>query len=314
MDLTSFSRRRPQAVQLALLAASAVLCSLRAPGQQPEPAASFDLEEATVADLQQRMSSDRETARSLAEKYLPRIEAIDRRGPAVHAVLEINPDALAIANELDTERKAKGPRGPLHGIPVLLKDNVATGDRMATTAGSLALQDVRAPRDAFIVRRLREAGAVIIGKTNLSEWANIRSNHSSSGWSALGGQTRNPYAPDRNPSGSSSGSAVAVAANLCSVSIGTETDGSIVSPASANGIVGIKPTVGLLSRTGIVPISHTQDTPGPMARTVADAALLLGALAGPDAEDAATRPSDGKWAARDYLQFLASGRLEGIRI
>jgi amidase len=312
MDLT-FPWQRPQSLRLALLVASAALCSLQATGQQHEPAASFDLEEATVADLQQRMSSDRETARSLAEKYLARIEAIDRRGPAVHAVLEINPEALAIADELDAERKAKGLRGPLHGIPVLLKDNIATGDRMATTAGSLALKDVRAPRDAFIVRRLREAGAVILGKTNLSEWANIRSNHSSSGWSALGGQTRNPYALDRNPSGSSSGSAVAVAANLCAVSIGTETDGSIVSPASANGIVGIKPTVGLLSRAGIVPISHTQDTPGPMARTVADAALLLGALAGPDAEDAATRSSDGK-RARDYTQFLAPGRLEGIRI
>src|SRR5437867_737015 len=274
----------------------------------------FELEETTVAALQDGMKSGRYTARSITELYLRRIAAIDKQGPALHSIIELNPDALQIADALDAERKVKGPRGWLHGIPVLLKDNIDTADRMTTTAGSLALEGSVAEQDSSVARQLRDAGAILLGKANLSEWANIRSNHSSSGWSARGGQCRNPYVLDRNPCGSSSGSAVAVAANLCAVSIGTETDGSIVSPASANGIVGIKPTVGLLSRTGIVPISHTQDTPGPMARTVADAALLLGALAGPDAEDAATRPSDGKWAARDYLQFLASGRLEGIRI
>lgn len=235
----------------------------------------FDLEEATVADLQARMASGRETARSIAEKYLARIEAIDRQGSQLRSVLEINPDALAIADALDAERKAKGPRGPLHGIPVLIKDNIATADRMTTTAGSLALEGSAPPEDAGLVRQLRAAGAVILGKTNLSEWANIRSTTSSSGWSGRGGQTKNPYALDRNPSGSSSGSAVAVAANLCALAIGTETDGSIVSPSSINGIVGIKPTVGFISRTGIIPIAHSQDTAGPMARTVADAATAL---------------------------------------
>ena len=218
------------------------------------------------------MEAGRDTARSLAEKYLARIDAIDRQGPALRSIIEINPDALTIADQLDAERKSRGPRGPLHGIPIVIKDNIATADRMMTTAGSLALEGVRPPADAFIVTRLRDAGAVILGKTNLSEWANFRSSHSSSGWSARGGQTRNPYALDRNPSGSSSGSAVAVASNLAAAAVGTETDGSIVSPAQTNSLVGIKPTVGLLSRAGIVPISHSQDTAGPMARTVADAA------------------------------------------
>jgi len=235
------------------------------------------------------MQSGRETSRSLVEKYLARIEAVDRGGPALRSVLETNPDALAMADQLDAERKARGPRGPLHGIPILLKDNIATADRMMTTAGSLALAGTRPPKDAFIVERLREAGVVILGKTNLSEWANFRSTHSSSGWSGRGGQTKNPYALDRNPSGSSSGSGAAVAANLAAAAVGTETDGSIVSPSNNNSLVGIKPTLGLLSRSGIVPIAHSQDTAGPMTRTVADAATLLGAMAGPDPADAATR-------------------------
>jgi amidase len=272
-------------VGLLLTAGTAGLSALQsAPPQIPHQ----ELEEATLSDLQSRMGSGMETARSLAEKYLARIDALDRRGPSLRSVLELNPDALRIADDLDAERQSKGPRGPLHGIPVLLKDNIATADRMMTTAGSLALVGTKPPKDAFIVTRLREAGAVILGKTNLSEWANFRSGHSTSGWSARGGQTVNPYALDRSPSGSSSGSAVAVAASLTAVAIGTETDGSIVSPAQSNAIVGIKPTVGFASRAGIVPISHSQDTPGPMARTVADAAALLSAIAGADPDDKAT--------------------------
>ena len=234
------------------------------------------------------MTSGRDTARSLAEKYLARIDAIDRNGPALRSVIETNPEALAIADRLDAERKAGRTRGPLHGIPILLKDNIATADRMMTTAGSLALAGVTPPKDAFIVARLREAGVVILGKTNLSEWANFRSTHSSSGWSGRGGQTKNPYALDRNPSGSSSGSGSAVAANLAAAAIGTETDGSIVSPSNNNSLVGIKPTIGLVSRSGIVPISHSQDTAGPMTRSVADAAILLTAMAGADPDDPAT--------------------------
>jgi amidase len=261
----------------------------RVPSTEPRVPA-FDLQEATITDLQQRMQAGSETSRSLVEKYLARIEAIDRRGPALRSVLETNPDALAIADQLDAERKSRGPRGPLHGIPILLKDNIATADKMMTTAGSLALAGVVPPKDAFIVERLRAAGAVIFGKTNLSEWANFRSSRSSSGWSGRGGQTKNPYALDRNPSGSSSGSGVAIAANLAAAAVGTETDGSIVSPSNNNSLVGIKPTLGLLSRSGIVPIAHSQDTAGPMARTVADAAILLAAMAGVDPEDPATRP------------------------
>src|SRR3712207_3069769 len=226
------------------------------------------------------MRSGARTARSIAERYLARIEEVDRRGPAVNSVIELNPDALAIAEARDAERGAGRVRGPLHGIPVLLKDNIDTADRMRTSAGSLALAESIAPRDAFLVERPREAGAVILGKTNLSEWANFRSTRSTSGWSARGGQTKNPYALDRNPCGSSSGSGAAVSANLAPLAVGTETDGSIVCPASACGIVGIKPTVGLVSRSGIIPISHSQDTAGPMARTVADAAALLGAMVG----------------------------------
>jgi amidase len=241
-----------------------------------------EIEEAGILDLQKRMAGGRLTAQSLAGQYLARIEALDQRGPGINSVIEINPDALAIAAALDAERKAKGARGPLHGIPILIKDNIDTADRMMTTAGSLALAGPPAPRDSRVAERLRAAGAVLLGKTNLSEWANFRSSHSTSGWSGRGGLTRNPYVLDRNPCGSSSGSGAAVAANLCAVAIGTETDGSIVCPSSANGIVGIKPTVGLIPGAGIVPIAHSQDTAGPMARTVTDAALLLGALTGVD--------------------------------
>jgi len=276
-------------------------------------AAPFELEEATIAELQAGMKSGKYTARGLTAAYVQRIDALDRKGPALRAVLEVNPDALAQAEALDAERKAKGPRGPLHGVPVLVKDNIATRDRMQSTAGSLALVGVAPPRDAFIVERLRASGAVILGKANLSEWANFRSTHSSSGWSGRGGQCRNPYALDRTPSGSSSGSGVAVAANLCPVAIGTETDGSIVSPSTCCSIVGIKPTLGLVSRTGIIPIAHSQDTAGPMARTVADASVLLGALAGVDPRDDATAASAGQ-ARTDYTAFLDPNGLKGARL
>ena len=272
----------------------------------------FELDELTVADLQRHMRSGRYSARSLTEKYLARIAEIDHQGPSLHSVIETNPDALAIARALDEERQAKGPRGPLHGIPVLIKDNIDTADRMTTTAGSLALEGSIALRDSFVARRLREAGAVILGKTNLSEWANYRSTHSSSGWSGRGGQTRNPYILDRNPCGSSSGSGSATSANLCAISIGTETDGSIVCPSALNGLVGIKPTVGLVSRAGIIPISATQDTAGPMCRTVADAAALLTALTGIDPRDPATQASAGK--AEDYTKYLDANGLRGARI
>ena len=275
--------------------------------------APLDLDEATIADLQAGMKAGTYTARSLTESYLARIDALNVKGPMLRAVLETNPDALAIADALDAERKAKGPRGPLHGIPVLLKDNISTRDKLNTTAGSLALVGVKPPRDAFLAERLRAAGAVILGKTNLSEWANFRSSHSSSGWSGRGGQCRNPYVLDRTPSGSSSGSAVAVAANLCPVAVGSETDGSIVSPSSCNSIVGIKPTLGLISRAGVIPIAHSQDTAGPMARTVTDAAILLGAMTGVDPLDPATAPSAGK-ALTDYTKFLDPNGLRGARI
>ncbi|HEV2748959.1 MAG TPA: amidase [Gemmatimonadales bacterium] len=275
----------------------------------------FDLEEVTISALQAGMTSGKYTAKALTTAYLQRIEELDRKGggPALHAVLETNPDALGQATALDAERRAKGPRGPLHGVPVLVKDNVATKDRMQSTAGSLALVGVSPPRDAFIVDRLRAAGAVILGKANLSEWANFRSTHSSSGWSGRGGQCRNPYALDRTPSGSSSGSGVAVSANLCAVAIGTETDGSIVSPSTCCGIVGIKPTLGLVSRSGIIPIAHSQDTAGPMARTVADAATLLGALTGVDSRDDATGASAGQ-SRSDYTTVLDATGLKGARL
>jgi len=273
----------------------------------------FELEEATIAELQEGMASGAYTSRRLVELYLERIEALDRQGPALHHMLETNPDALAIAEQLDAERREKGPRGPLHGIPVLLKDNIDTGDRMLTTAGSLALADRPAPSDAFLVERLRAAGAVILGKTNLSEWANFRSTRSSSGWSARGGQGKNPYVVDRSPCGSSSGTGGAVAANYAAVGVGTETDGSIVCPSHVNGIVGIKPTLGLISRSGVIPIAHSQDTAGPMARTVADAAILLGAMTGVDPNDAATSRSRGR-ALADYTPFLDPDGLRGARI
>src|SRR5258706_8086743 len=291
----------------------AALCAASIVGAQSPSRAMFTLEEATIAELQQRMQSRRETARSLAEQYIARIDGVDRSGPALRSVLEVNPDALAIADRLDAERVSGRTRGPLHGIPILIKDNIATNDRMMTTAGSLALAGITPPRDAFIVERLREAGAVILGKTNLSEWANFRSTHSSSGWSGRGGQTRQPYALDRNPSGSSSGSGAAIAANLAAAAVGTETDGSIVSPATTNGLVGIKPTLGLISRSGIVPIAHSQDTAGPMARTVADAAALLGAMTGTDGSDAPTRDSERK-GRRDYSAALDPAGLKGARI
>ena len=272
--------------------------------------AGVEIEEAALADLQEAMSAGRTTSRALVEGYLARIARLD---PGLRSVLQVNPDARDIADRLDRERKEGVTRGPLHGIPVILKDNVSTGDSMETTVGSLALAGNRSPRDAFLVARLREAGAVLLGKANLSEWANIRSSHSSSGWSGRGGQTRNPYALDRTPCGSSSGTAVAVAASLAAVGVGTETDGSIVCPSSASGLVGLKPTVGLVSRTGIAPISHTQDTAGPMARTVADAAVLLGALAGPDPADAATRSSKDR-VRPDYRRFLDPDGLRGARI
>ena len=300
----------------AMLAAFPYL-PVRSESLVPEPTLqeipSFELEEITIAELGEGMKSGKYSARSIAEKYLARIDAIDKKGPTLKSVIELNPDALSIAEELDKERKDKGPRGPMHGIPVLIKDNIDTADRMATTAGSLALVGSKPPADSFLVQQLRRAGAVILGKTNLSEWANIRSGHSTSGWSGRGGLTRNPYALDRNTSGSSSGSGAAVSASLCAVAVGTETDGSIVSPSSINGLVGIKPTVGLISRTGVIPISHTQDTPGPMARTVRDAAILLGALAGPDPEDGATGASKGK-SHTDYTGFLDAGGLKGARI
>ncbi len=273
----------------------------------------FELEEITIPELQDGMKSGRFTARSLVEKYHERIDDIDKRGPAVNAIIELNPDALSIADALDQERKSKGPRGPLHGVPVLIKDNIDTADGMMTTAGSLALIGSKPPKDSFVAQRLRAAGAVILGKTNLSEWANIRSSHSTSGWSGRGGLTKNPYALDRNPCGSSSGTGAGVSANLAAVGIGTETDGSIVCPSSSNGLAGIKPTVGLVSRAGIIPISHSQDGAGPMCRTVRDAAILLGALTGVDPDDAATAASAGK-SQTDYAQFCDPNGLKGARI
>jgi amidase len=277
------------------------------------PAKKFELDEFTISDLQEGMRSGKFTARSIAKKYLEHIDDIDKDGPAINSVIELNPDALSIAESLDRERKEKGPRSPLHGIPILIKDNIDTADRMMTTAGSLALVGARPSQDAFVAKKLRDAGAVILGKTNLSEWANFRSSHSSSGWSGRGGQTRNPYSSDRNPCGSSSGSGAAVAANLSAAAMGTETDGSVVCPSSANSLVGVKPTVGLVSRAGIIPIAHSQDTAGPMTRTVRDAAILLGALTGVDARDLVTRTSQGK-AHSDYTQFLDADGLKGARL
>lgn len=267
----------------------------------------------TIAEIQKKMQAGELTARQLAVLYLERIDSVDKNGARLNSVVEVNPDALNIADTLDAERKAGKLRGALHGIPILIKDNINTHDQMQTTAGSLALEGNFAAKDAFIVKQLRKAGALILGKTNLSEWANFRGKRSVSGWSSRGGLTRNPYALDRSASGSSSGSGAAAAADLCAAAVGTETDGSIISPAQTNGIVGIKPTLGLLSRSGIIPIAHSQDTAGPMARTVADAAILLGALTGADVRDKATGPSK-KWAFSSYTKFLDADGLKGARI
>ena len=311
----------------ALAAAGASGCAPRpssAPGDGERPPAgaaaapsfaipSFELEEVTVAELQEGMASGRWTAERLTELYLERIERLDRQGPELRSVIETNPDAPEIAHRLDEERASRGPRGPLHGVPILVKDNIATADGMNTTAGSLALEGSVPAADSFVARRLRQAGAVLLGKANLSEWANFRSESSSSGWSARGGQCKNPYVLDRNPCGSSSGSGAAASGNLVAAAIGTETNGSVVCPSSSCGVVGIKPTVGLVSRSRIIPISHTQDTAGPMARTVADAAAVLGALIGVDPEDAATAASEGQ-ARADYTRFLDPQGLHGARI
>lgn len=279
----------------------------------PFDVAAFELEETTIADLQTAMTAGRMTARSITQAYLNRIEELDRKGPALGHVIETNPDALSIADSLDAERKAGRVRGPLHGIPILIKDNIDTADRMTTTAGSLALAGSIPLQDAFVAAKLRAAGAILLGKTNLSEWANFRSTHSTSGWSGRGGQAKNPYVLDRNPCGSSSGSGGAVSANLCVAAVGTETDGSIVCPSSANGIVGIKPTLGLVSRAGIIPIAHSQDTAGPMTRTVTDAAILLNVMAGIDPRDPATSASRSRGRV-DYTKSLDANGLRGARI
>ncbi len=273
----------------------------------------FELDEETISSLKDKLASGKYNSEQLVDLYLKRIEEIDKNGAKLNSIIEINPEAISIAKQMDSERKEGKVRGPLHGIPVVIKDNIDTADKMQTTAGALAMNGNVASKDAFIVKKLRDAGAIIIGKTNLSEWANFRSTQSSSGWSSRGGQTKNPYILDHNPCGSSAGSGTAVAANLCVVAVGTETDGSVVCPASVNGIVGIKPTVGLVSRSGIIPISKTQDTAGPMARTVTDAAILLGVLAGIDQSDAITNESNGK-SLVDYTPFLDLNALKGKRI
>ena len=289
----------------------------RSERSSPNPAAKapadFELDEVSLTDLAVGLRSGKWTSSKLVELYLGRIEAVDHGGPRLGAVLTVNPDAMALARRLDQEREGSHIRGRLHGIPILIKDNIQTSDRMSTTAGSLALADWRPPQDSFVAARLRAAGALILGKTNLAEWAGFRSLHGTNGWSACGGQTRNPYALDRNPSGSSSGSGAGTAASLCGAAIGTETDGSVTSPASINGIVGMKPTVGLVSRSGIVPISANQDTAGPMARTVRDLAILLSAMTGVDPQDPATDGSHGK-VASDYTRFLDARGLRGARL
>lgn len=282
------------------------------PPSRPTPAP-FELEEMTIAELQEALQSGRYSARRLTELYLERIEAVDRQGPTLRHVLEVNPDAFAVAEQLDQEREDNGPRGPMHGIPVILKDNVDTADRMSTTAGSLALYGTHASRDAFLVERLRAAGALILAKANLSEWANFRSTRSSSGWSGIGGQGKNPYVLDRSPCGSSSGTAGGISSSYAAVGVGTETDGSVVCPSSHCSLVGIKPTLGLVSRSGIVPIAHSQDTAGAMGRTVADAAILLGAMTGEDPRDPATAASAGH-ALSDYTPHLDVRGLNGARI
>jgi amidase len=305
-------------IRVTAMAASGAALAASLPGQafaadEGEIASGVRLEEATIAQLQGTMRSGELTSARLVDRYLDRIRRLDQSGPHVNAVIEVNRDARDIAEQMDRERKQGKVRGPLHGIPVLIKANIDTADKMQTTAGSLALVGQAPAQDATIATRLRKAGAVIMGKTNLSEWANFRSTHSSSGWSAVGQQTRNPYVLDRNPCGSSSGSGASVSANFTTFGLGTETDGSIVCPAGINGVVGIKPTVGLTSRAGVVPISHNQDTVGPHARTVADAAAVLGALVGVDPRDPATAGSAGKFFT-DYTQFLDKNALRGARI
>lgn len=301
--------RRRDLLRLGVGGLVVVALGERRPGEMADETVS----DATLAVLQAAMEAGRLTARQVVERCLERIEAIDRAGPTLRSIIEVNPDAIEIASALDRERKAKGSRGPLHGIPVLLKDNIDTADRMMTTAGSLALVGPPPTRDATVAARLREVGAVLLGKANMSEWANFRAAHSSSGWSARGGQCRNPHVLDRSPGGSSSGSAAAVAADLCPAALGTETDGSILCPASLCGVVGVKPTLGLTSRAGVIPIAHSQDVVGPIARTVADAALLLGALVGVDPRDRATRASAGRFLT-DYTSCLDPGGLKGARI
>jgi len=284
----------------------------------PASVAAFELDEISIAGLQAVMSAGKYTAQAITKKYLDRIDDVDKHGPSLNSVIELNPDALTIATEMDRERKAGRLRGPLHGIPVLIKDNIDTHDRMTTTAGSLALEGSIAPQDSTVAKKLREAGAVIIGKTNLSEWANFRSSHSSSGWSGRGGQTKNPYVLDRNPCGSSSGTGAGISANLAAIGVGTETDGSVVCPSNANSLVGIKPTLGLISRAGIIPIAHSQDTAGPMCRTVRDAAILLATLTSSDPRDPVRMPGIGPSGMRevidDFTPFLDPNGLKGARI
>jgi amidase len=318
--VSTANRRSFLKTSLAAGAAAAALPGCRA-GDEPPPGPSaasgsvpaFELDELSASELQAAMTSGERTSRQITELYLSRIRDVDRSGPAINSVIETNPDALEIAAALDTERKAGKVRGPLHGIPVILKDNIDTADRMMTSAGSLALADAPALVDADLVRRLRDAGAVIVAKANLSEWANIRSTRSTSGWSGRGGLTRNPYVLDRNACGSSAGTGASIAASLATLGVGTETDGSIVCPSNANGLVGIKPTVGLVSRAGIVPISHTQDTAGPMCRTVRDAAVLLGVMAGPGERDVATAASAGR-VDSDYTRHCDAAGLTGVRL
>jgi amidase len=305
--------RREFLVAAAVAATAAAERTTAASSADPEHFTPDPVEELTLADIAASFADGRLTSLQLTQNYLARIDRLDRRGPNLRSIIETNPRALEIAAALDAERKAKGPRGPLHGVPVLIKDNVETSDHMMSTAGSLALEGWYAPKDAPLAERLRAAGVVILGKTNLSEWANFRSTHSSSGWSGRGGQCRNPYATDRTPSGSSSGSAVAVSSNLCAIAVGTETDGSIVSPASINGIVGLKPTVGLVSRRGIVPISHSQDTAGPLTRTVRDAAVMLGAMSGLDADDPASAAVGDRFQS-DYAKYVDPKGLSGARL
>ena len=314
-EMTDSLSRRELLGMAASAAAVSMLPASRLPAQPGvRPSAdAFAIEEKSIAELSAGMQSGEYTSRGITQQYVDRITSLDRQGPTLRHVIETNPDALSLADALDAERKSGKTRGPMHGIPVLVKDNIDTADRRTTTAGSLALEGSRASRDAHIVERLRAAGAVILGKTNLSEWANFRSTHSSSGWSGRGGQGRNPYALDRTPSGSSSGSAGATASSYCAVAVGTETDGSIISPAAACSLVGLKPTIGLVSRSGIIPIAHSQDTAGPMARSVADAAVLLGALAGRDPRDAATSAT-ARTTSDDYTRYLDANGLKGARI